>query len=213
MARTKERRRIVHESSTLEVFRCLSGMPTYSKILLDNKPDKSFTDFLRWLIEINFYNEKEEKITIKRLSADFKTDTPKTTKWINEIYHEIFELNYDKPELFQRDGIKVILYMNSYDSHCSFYTTMPVVPREFEALRFPFAHGKIGTDYFWVKKVEHEIEADTTTVTLWLEGGFLNKYREFALDKALFQGWIGFMEVHQKHSFELDEEIKKIYRN
>jgi len=213
MARTKERRKIVHEPSTHEIFRCLCGMPAYSKTLLENKPGKSFTDFLRWLIEVNFYNDEEGKITIKKLAAGFKTDTAKATRWINEIYQEIFELNYDKPELFQGDGIKVTLYMKSYDNHCSFDTTIPVVPREFETLRFPFVHGKVGIDYFWVKKVEHEIGDNSYTVTIWLEGGFLNKYREFALDKALFQGWIGFMEIYEKHSFELDEEIKKIYRN
>src|SRR5258705_801909 len=201
MARIKERRQILHEPSTHEIFQCLSGMPAYSKILLGNKPDEPYADFLKSLIQVNFYNSEEEKISIKMLATDFKTNTSKATKWINEIYQDIFELNCDKPELFQGDGIKVTLYMKAYDNHCNFYTTMPVLPREFETLRFPFAHGKVGSDYFCVKKVEHEIDESSVAITLWLECGVLNKYREFAFDKALFQGWISFMEVHQKHSF------------
>lgn len=70
----------------------------------------------------------------------------------------------------------------------------------------------MGIDFFWVKKVEHEIVNDDTEVTIWLEGGFLNKYREFALHKALYQGWIGFMDEFDKHSFELDEELNKLYK-
>jgi len=213
MPRTKEKKKIIHEPSTLEVFRCLSGSPIYSKILLENTPHKPFSDFLKRLIEINFYNDNEEKITIKKLATDLKTDSGKATKWIKEIYEEIFELNYDKSELFEGNGTKVALYMKQYDNHCSFYTTMSIIPREFETVRFPFAHGKMGIEYFWVKKIEHEIDGNNTTITIWLEGGFLNKYREFALDKALFQGWIGFMEVFQKDSFEIDDELKKIYRH
>ena len=85
--------------------------------------------------------------------------------------------------------------------------------REFETIRFPFAKGIVGTVQFWVKRIEHEIVEDIVYTTLWLDGGTLNRYREFALDKALFQGWIHFMDVYHKHSFELDDEIKKIYRN
>ena len=213
MGRTKERRKILHEPSTHEIFYCLQGMPAYSKILADQNPNKPYTNFLRWLIERNFYNEREDKVTIKRIATDFKSDSTKVTKWIKEIYEEIFELNYDKPELFQENEVNLCMYIRHYDSGCSFYTSLPILPREFETIRFPFVKGKVGADHFWVKKVEHEIVDDIATVTLWLDGGTLNKYREFALDKALFQGWIHFMDVYDKHSFELDDEIKKIYRN
>jgi hypothetical protein len=213
MGRTKERRKFIHEPSTHEIFYCLCGMPGYSKILLEQNPDKPYTDFLRWLIDKNFYNERTEKIAIKKIAADFKTDTAKATKWLKEIYEQIFELNYDKSELFQNNGVKVCMYMRHYDSSCSFYTALPELPRVFETIRFPFAKGKVGTDHFWVKKVEHEIVEDTATVTLWLDGGILNKYREFALDKALFKGWIHFMDVYDKQPFELDDELKKIYKN
>jgi len=214
MRRFKQKKeKIIHQPSTHELFVCLSGMPAYSTILLENYPDKEYADFLRWLLAINFNKDKDEKTIIKKLAADFKTETAKVTKWIKEIYDDIFELNSEKPGLFQKEGIKVTLYMKHFDNRCYFYTTMPVVPRELEALRFHFAQGIIGVDYFWVKKVEHIIEENVSEIMLWLEGGFLNKYREFALDKALFQGWIGSMDVYHKYTFELDAEIKKIYRD
>jgi len=213
MGRTKERRKILHEPSSHEIFYCLCGMPSYCKILADQSDDKPYIDFLKWLIEKNFFNDRTEKISIKKIATDFKSDSTKVTKWIKIIYEEIFELNFDKPELFQGDGIRLSMYIRHYDNGCTIYTSLPVLPREFETIRFPFVKGKVGTDQFWVKKVEHQIEDDIATVTLWLDGGTLNKYREFALDKALFQGWIHFMDIYDKHSFELDDEIKKIYKN
>lgn len=213
MGRTKERRKILHEPSTHETFYCLCGMPIYAKILAEQNTGKPFSDFLQWLIERNFYNDSTEKITIKKISTDYKSDSTKVTKWIKEIYEEIFELNYNKPELFQRDGVKLSMYMQHYDNGCTFYTSLPVLPREFETLRFPFVKSKVGIEYFWVKKVEHEIVENTSNVTIWLHGGSVNKYREYALDKALFQGWIHFMDVYDKHDFELDNELKSIYRD
>ena len=213
MGRLKERKKILHEPTTHEIFMCLTCMPLCSKILIENGPQKSYTDFLRWLLQVNFYKEKGEKISIKKLATDFKSNSIKVTKWIHEIYEDIFELNYNESELFQREGVKVALYIRSYDNSCMFYISMPVLPREFERINFPFVKSKVGIDVFWVKKIEHEMNEDLTAITIWLEGGFVNRYREFALDKALFQGWIHFMDVHNKHSFELDEELKNIYRN
>ena len=129
MPRTKERRKIIHKPSSHELFYCLEGMPSYSKILLEYRPDKSYKNFLRWLLEKDFYKNRTEKISIKGIAKDFMTDTVKVTKWLKEIYEEIFELNFDKPELFQDDGVKVCLYMKHYDNSCSFYTTFPFLPK------------------------------------------------------------------------------------
>lgn len=213
MGRTKERRKILHEPSTHEIFRCLSGMTDYSKILLEHSTGNAYDDFLRWLIEKDFYNDQMEKISIKQIALESQNNAAKVTKWLKEIYQEIFKLNSDKPELFQSEGVKLTMYFNNYDNSCTIYTSLPVMPRQFETISFLFVKAKVGVEYFWVKKIEHEIVMNTITITLWLEGGFLNKYREFALDKALFQGAIHFMDVYDKRDFELDDELKRIYRN
>lgn len=213
MSTRKERRKFIHEPSLHEIFYCLSEMPDYSKILLNENPDRGYADFLHWLLDKRFYKERTDKISIKMLAANFKTNSSKVTKWLKEIYHDIFELNYDKPKLFQNDGINVSIYMKHYDSTCEFSLSLPAIPREFETVKFSFAKGKVGTDIYWVKKVEHEILDNASTITLWLEGGIMNKYREFALDKALFQGRIHFMDVYEKHDFELDKELKTIYKD
>lgn len=90
---------------------------------------------------------------------------------------------------------------------------MPSLPRELETISFPFVKGKVGNDHFWVKKVEHVIVEDSVEVIIWLEGRLLNKYREFALDKALFQDRIHFMDYIHVLPYEIYKELKMIYRN
>lgn len=213
MVRIREKRKIIHQPSTHEIFVCLSGMPDYSKILLESIPEKPYTDFLKWLLAIDFYKDKDEKTIIRKLAADFKTETAKATKWIREIYKDIFELNFDSCELFQKEGVKVQLYMKSYDNYCMFFTSMPVVPREYETVKLPFVKGVVGEDQFFVKKVEHIIEDNAVEIMIWLEAGSVNRYRQFALDKALFQGYIGFGDIYWKYAYELDKIIKETYRS
>lgn len=213
MRRIKERKRIMHKPTTHEIFYCLCNMPSYMVILAKEISEKPYINFLRWLIEKDFYGERTEKITIKKIATDFKSDAVKITKWIHEIYEDIFDLNYDKPKLFQKEGIKVALHVNHHDNSCTLFTSFPVLPRKFETIRIPFLKAKIGIEYFWVKNIEYAVEQDESNITIWLEGGFLNTYREFVLDKAKFYGWIDIMEEYQKHSFEIDEELRKLYRN
>ena len=81
----KEREKVFYQPSTNQVFLCLADMPEYSKILAARNPNKPYKDFLRWLINFNFYVDEELRISIKRIATDFKLDKVKVSKWIKEI--------------------------------------------------------------------------------------------------------------------------------
>ena len=46
-------------------------MPLYTRILTDHSAGKLYSDILKWLIENDFYNSWEEKITIKEDRSGF----------------------------------------------------------------------------------------------------------------------------------------------
>jgi len=69
----------------------------------------------------------------------------------------------------------------------------------------------VGTDRFWVEDIEHTLRNDKIEITVILHSGFLNKFREFALDKAEFQGWIPLLDRYDKYDFEIDKELKELY--
>ena len=61
MARTNERRRSIHEPATFEIFRCLRGSPSHSKLMLDKKPSKLYNENLGCLLQKEFYNNQEDR--------------------------------------------------------------------------------------------------------------------------------------------------------
>ncbi|MNP79069.1 hypothetical protein D3C76_1768180 [compost metagenome] len=68
----------------------------------------------------------------------------------------------------------------------------------------------MGTNYFWVKDITYYIEENKVQIVVSLQGGHLNKYREFVLDKALFNGNLNFMDLHQKFDFQIDDELRHL---
>jgi hypothetical protein len=103
--------------------------------------------------------------------------------------------------------------MKYYDNSSFFELSLPVVPREFEMFNFYFVRAKTGTDYFWVKRVQHEVFSERIEVAVWLEGQIMNKYREIVYDKARFQGYIGLFDEHQMTSSEIDKLLRDTYRD
>lgn len=150
---------------------------------------------------------------MKSVAAKFNSDPTKISKWIRQIYEEIFELNYDNPEPFQRSGIKVTLHLTNYDNFGSFDTCLPVMPRENEAFISRFFNAKVGTNYFWVDKIDHYFENDQMKTTLHLKGGFVNKYRKLLTDRALFEERLSLHDFYIKYDYEVDRELKKWYRS
>lgn len=211
MARYKERRKILHQSDTKEYFRSIATMPKWSKILIENI-DKPYNPFVQFLLEKNYYNDREERIMIKNIATEFGSDTSKISKWLKQIYEGIVELNFDKPELFKTDGIKHTLYCKYYDSHFSFTTWLMATPRIYEDFEFRFAQSTTGTSNFYVEKIKHSLEANEHNISIWLKGGFVNKYRELLLDRAEFYGVINLFDTFHKHDFEIDDELKWFYK-
>ena len=52
-----------------------------------------------------------------------------------------------------------------------------------------------------------------TPTTQALKGGFENKYRELILDKAEFKQRIGWEDLLHQKPHEIDESLRKIYRD
>jgi hypothetical protein len=205
MGRIKERPKFIHQATTLEYLYCLSDMSIWSQVLFDQNNGKRYNDFLKWILE-NQHLKGDEKRSIKKIAEQSGYPSAKISKWLREIYDGIFELNEEQPQLFYLAGnIKVEFYLKYFDSHCSFITSLPAVPRMHESIDFFFVKAKMGISSFWVNDVSHFITENETSVVVNLTGGMVNVYREFALSKALFEGTLKFMDIYQKHNFEIDQ--------
>lgn len=201
------------KASTKDILICLSHAVSYCNLVLKHYSNKNYIHFLELLIAKEFYKDEGDRAAIKKIAEELKTDPSKIRKWIREIYEDIFKLNNDQPHIFYDDGFKVRLYLINHGITCLFCVTLPFLPREHETFTFYFMNAKMGNEYFWVKKVEYTIEYDIKEITIELQGGFENKYREFILDKALFHHKLDIMSAHKLTEHQMDDQLKRIYRD
>ena len=139
--RRKERSKIVLQTNTSDVLYSLSVYPEASKILLSSGV-KEYSSFLEILLKNSFYRDIENTY-IKFIAETTGAKREKATKWIRQIYDDIFLLNEERPNLFKTEGMKCGLYFNHYDIYCYFYRWLKFTPRLFEHLSWNFVRGKM----------------------------------------------------------------------
>ena len=211
MSRTKERKKITHTPSTLEVFHSLASCSEWVELLLNE--DHAYNSFIEGLIKNSFFKTEEERFTIKKLASKLGYPTPKITKWITMMYEDIINLNWDKPQLFRKDGIKHSLHFQNYDNYISLILWLKTTPREFETFSSPFLKAKMGTSSFCITSVMHEFEDCEHNIEIILKGGFSNRYRSMLLERAKFFGHIGLIETFNDYDFQIDEKLQNIYKS
>lgn len=206
----KERIKVFHQPTTLETFYCLCHSPSWAEILLGmNKPYESF---LAKLKDRKYFQDTEEKTTIKWMSNQMGLEATKVTKWIKQIYEDILDLNYYQPEKFHSGGIMHTLHFRHYDDSEMLNIWLQQTPRVFERFECYFIKAKMGIDHFWVSEVKHEIQNGIQSIQVTLKGGSHNAYRELLLNRALFEHTLGFRDQYEKYDFEIDEILLNNYR-
>lgn len=206
----KKRQKIYHQASTIDTFYCLVNSPNWLEALIGlNYP---YEEFLRKLKERNYFNDHNDRTTIKWMASEFGFETTKLTKWIKEIYQEIFELNEISPEKFQSEGIPHDLWFKNYDDFASLTVWLNTTPRKYEQFHCNFVKAKVGTDYFWVHDISHDIINGQQTITVSLKGGFCNEYREELVQRAYFDGTLNRWNDREMYDYEIDEILSKHYR-
>lgn len=207
-----------YKPSARELVFCLTSEYQWLELLKNN--GKVYEPVLDYLIDLgkqyeeDVDNDESKKYQSKSISAATGFNSSKIKKFLAEIYNDIFELNYSKPELFN-NGDKYLYEMcfSYFSFNGYFYLWLPVMLKPFDRFDFHFVYAKLKTSSFWVEDVSHRHEYGKTIVDVSLKGGYPNKYRELLLEKVKFLNDISFHEIINISDFQLDEKLKRYARS
>ncbi|RYY52458.1 MAG: hypothetical protein EOO09_21365 [Chitinophagaceae bacterium] len=202
MATRNNRPLNLHKASSAEILYCLGGSMDWASKLLQSA--HVYNDFLRSLLEKQFYRPGPNT-SLKFIAQDLHYDIPKITRWIRQIYEDIFLLNEQHPEVFKNEGIEHFCRFSNYDNHRCFSIWLTHTPRIYETLDLWFVKAELGTATFMVTDVSHTLQGNAQIINLTLEGNCRNRYREELVHRAEFEKVLGFMETLEKSRFEIDE--------
>ena len=189
----------------------LSDYSEASKILLSSS-EKEYTSFLEIVLK-NSFCRNIENTSVKFISEATNTKREKATKWIRQIYDDIFLLNEEQPNLFKTEGMKCGLYFSHYDMYCYFYRWLNFTPRLFEHISWNFIRGKMSHGEFWVKRIDYDLNEAEPMAQIYLDGAVLNLYEVLLKDRALFERVIDYTDEIHKGKFEVEKILMDHYKN
>ena len=188
----------------------LSSEYKWLELLKNN--GKEYEPILDYLIDLGKRYEQDididncKKYQSKTISTITGINSLKIKKLLEDIYNDIFKMNYSNPELFKNDGkyLYDLCFSNlSYFSH--FYVWFSVMLNPFNSFDFSFINAKVDNSTFWVHSVNHYHEYGKRVVRAYLYGGYSNKYRELLFEKARFMKDISYKKMSEIFDYQSDE--------
>lgn len=211
MRTTHKNGKFLHVPNTKDYLRSLGSMLRWSNILYEHTQEP-YKEFLQGLIQKEFYRDVTERIILKDVAKSFNIDVQKASKWLKKMYDDLTELNYEHPDLFKTARTRHDLSYQYFDSYGSCTIFLEQTPAMYDTFIFPFAHAAVGTERFYVNSVEHYYDGTEQCISVDLIGGFVNRYRELLVDRAIYHGVISRMAKYDMADFEIDKEITAFYK-
>jgi len=194
-----------HKSNSREYLAALTSYPSYCKLLFGK--GKAYDNLINWIM--SFVNDSKEETVmpdLKEIAKQSGVPYSNIAKYLQEIYLDIFDLNFDEPRKFVSDNERVCcLYINYLGCFTYFNIGLNTIPKQNEQFIFSFVNPKVGSSRFWVKNVRHEIFNGKQIVYIELTYERPNLYLQLLKEKAFLNN-----ELHWKEYYgELDLDTKE----
>lgn len=197
---------------TPEVLRCLGDQPQWIHLLKgQNKPYEPILESLEYhLTRINLGIEGYDYTvsgTIKSLSISII----RLKKWVNMIYSDLFELNFNEPDLFKTDGTMYDLSFQGLHKVASMRLWLDAQLNIGEIFFCGFLNAKVTGSLFYITSISHEYEKGELRNIVFLDVKEPNIYRNFISDKARFYKYLGAIDQFGLDESKRDDFLRKLY--
>ncbi len=193
-----------------ETLQALISEGQWLSLLLNN--GKKYQPLLTFLLNKKDLKDYTIHGAVKRLASGLNETQSKTSKWIEMIYNDLWELNYENPSLFNTNNQKecvVSLHADLYKTSDSFTLYMNESFSIGNTFAWQFALPKLGIYHFYVESIIHIHEKGKVKSYVTLRSGSYNAYREYLLDKLSFLDYLTLSEQHNPDKDEVDKFLKE----
>lgn len=193
---------------TRDLLLCLFVEHQWLNLLYSrNKPYESLLSYIK--------DNKETyswKLQIKDVAKAINEKPEKVTKWIKQVYNDIYELNQDSPELFKQPGFCYDFFFRSKYYKDAYFTLWFDVPvNRGDLFEFHFIRGKFPTSLFWVESIDHSYANGHSVTSVNLVSRRPNSYLNLVRDKQVFNDNINSYRMIQGDKFNYRSALEQEY--
>jgi len=199
-----------HKSSTQDIVIALKDEYLWLDLL--GQKDPPIFRLIAVIRRLGSQNEQmeSESWTIKSIAGEVNETPAKVTKWLRQLYDDIWQLNEDHPEAFPSDGHMYTFYFRDTDeeNYQSFNLRTQATFSVGDSFEWDFLRGKFRTYTFYVESITHVLRFGCVKTTVYFKSGFYNSYRRTLIDKGEFLRLISWRELHDLFDFQIDDLLR-----
>lgn len=142
--------------------------------------------------------------TLKVLEEETQIKTYNLRKLLTEMYEALF--NYE--EILDFGEVEINFIVSYLKRNATFKCkNLGHIPRVGDNICLPFLKAKVGSNYFYVEEVRHNLENNKQTIDITLLGGFYNAYWYYRKHKAIELKELSIHEQYDLYDFEMKEKL------
>src|SRR5579862_574259 len=142
----------IHKASSKEILYSLESEYQWLNLLKsEDKPYSSLIDIIQREAQKD-ENDTPPNPSIKAIAEEINEPSAKVTKWLNQLYSSLWDLNSETPELFRSPGYRYELYFKNTltGQSASFTLWLEQILSYQDRFEWPFINGRLGIYYYYV---------------------------------------------------------------
>lgn len=173
------------------------------------KFENDYNPLLRVITEEDYYYNEDLKFpSLKDFAAlaDIKYD--KARRQLVKIYNDLCSYELAESIPFECQKTEIWISMSGmYESKTIQIENLPYLPRKGDSMQVPYFKELLGTDYFYVSKVYHELKDNKQHIFISLKYGIYNSYWDLRKSQAEELGELSWHDSAHKSDYQLKEQL------
>jgi hypothetical protein len=206
----KDGNEVRYQASTQDIFIALTSEAQWLDLL--EISDKKVLKLIN-IIQLEGRktdDEQGDSPSIKTIAKEIGTNPTNVSDWVVQLYDDLWQLNWQKPELFHKGALICECYFKGGldKQYCYFKLGLqhPFTPGD--NFNWVFLRGKFSLMAFHVTSVGHEHINGKMKTFINFKIGYGNRYREMLLEKARFLEVISYDELIDLPEYKIDELLQ-----
>lgn len=169
--------------------------------------DKDYKDIIEHFISIEYSDDETPYPSIQELQAKLGITYSVLRRKLNQLYKDMAN-HEDLGVVFSIKKVEYVFRLEYFDNLA--YITidyLPVIPRIGEQIWFPFFKEKVGTNYFYVRKIDHYFEDTKQSINITLGYGEYNLFWHLKKDEEYKKRHVSWEDYRSSNDYRLEESL------
>lgn len=173
--------------------------------------DKDYKDIIEHFLSVDYSDDETPYPSIQELQAKLGMSYSVLRRKLHQLYEDMAH-HEDLGVKFSIKKVEYVFQLEYFENLSNItIDDLPVIPRVGEQIWFPFFRAKVGTRYFYVRKIDHYFDDSKQSIYITLGSGEYNLFWHLKKDEEYAKGHLSWDEYYSTYDYRLKEKYRLRY--